>query len=81
MPKNRKSIEWATDKDGTLKELEQEMKVGKGKDRQDVEAKYDAKKNQTTIKADEPKPEKKITKPGLVLLRLATNKGALVIEY
>jgi|GEM_PF-1738146 len=80
-PKNRKSFEWSTEKDGSLKELEQEMEVGKGKDRQDVEAKYDAKKNQTTIKIDEPKPETKIVKTGLALLRMATDKGKLVIEY
>ena len=80
-PKNRKSFEWSTEKDGTLKELEQEMEVGKGKDRQEVEAKYDARKNQTIIKVDEPKTEKKIVKSGLALLRLATDKGKLVIEY
>jgi hypothetical protein len=29
----------------------------------------------------EPKPEAKIIKPGLVLLRSATNKGQLTIEF
>ncbi len=80
-PKNRKSFEWSTEKEGPLKELEQEMEVGKGKDRQDVEARYDAKKNETTIRVDETKPEIKIVKTGLALLRLATDKGKLVIEY
>jgi hypothetical protein len=79
-PENKKDFQWALNKDGSLKELEQEMEVGKGKDKQGVEAKFKAKDNQTTIKVDEPKPETKIVKPGLVLLRMATDKGKLIIE-
>lgn len=57
------------------------MEVGKGKDKQEVEAKFEGNKNQTTIKVDDPKPKTKVVKPGLVLLRMATDKGNLVIEF
>jgi hypothetical protein len=66
---------------GRIKELEQEIEVGKGKDEREVEAKYRGKDNQTTIKVDEPKPETKIIRSGLVLLRMATDKGKLIIEF
>ena len=81
LPENSKSYEWSLNKDGSLKELEQKMEVGKGKAKQSVEAKYEGKKNLTTIKVDAPKPETKVVKPGLALLRLATSNGSLVIEY
>jgi hypothetical protein len=84
-PKNKKDFEWALNKDGSLKELEQELEVGKGKDKQEVEAQFDAKNNETTIKVKEKGKDdddgKKVVKPGLVLLRLATDKGKLLIEF
>jgi len=57
------------------------LEVGNDKDKKSVEAKFDGEKNQTTIKAEEPKPETKVVKPGLALLRLATQNGKLAIEY
>jgi len=80
-PKNTKNFEWATDKRGSIKELEQKMTVGTGKDKQEVEAKYEAKKNQTTIKIHKANRETKVVKTGLVLLRMATDRGKLTIEY
>jgi hypothetical protein len=80
-PRNKKEFEWAGEKDGPIKELEQRMAVRKGQARQEVEAKFEREKNQTTIKVEEPKPETKVVKPGLVLLRMVTDKGQLDIEF
>jgi Tol biopolymer transport system component len=77
--KNKKSFEWSTNKDGTIKELEQKMKVGKGNSKQEVKAKFDSKKNQTKIKSENPKMEE--TLPGLVLLKMSTSNGNLVISH
>lgn len=80
-PRNKKEFEWAGEQDGFIKELEQRMTVRKGQAKQEVEAKFEREKNQTTIKAEEPKPETKVVKPGLVLLRMVTDKGQLDIEF
>ena len=77
----KKVGKWAVEKDGTLKELEQTLVVGTEGHRLEVEAKFRAKKNQTTITREEPEPETRLVRPGLVLLRLATDKGDLVIEF
>ncbi len=80
-PQNKEEFEWAVNKDGTLKELEQKMEVGKGREDQEVEAKFEGRKNQTTIKVEKPGRDTRLVKPGLVLLRMATDKGKLVIEF
>jgi hypothetical protein len=85
MPKNENKSQWSLNKDGSLKELEQKIEVGKGKDKEEVQAKFDVKRNETTIKVKEKGKDdddaKKVVKPGLVLLRMATDKGKLVIEF
>ncbi|TLX66662.1 MAG: Ig-like domain repeat protein, partial [Thaumarchaeota archaeon] len=78
--KNKESFDWSLNTDGSLKKLDQEMKVGKDTNQKEVEAKYDGKKNKTTIELEKPKPETKIVKDGLVLLRMATSNGNLNIE-
>lgn len=80
-PPNEEAFEWALAKDGNLSELEQRIEVQGGKDRRVWKAKYDARKNQTTIEQEDSQPETKIVEPGLVLLRLATAKGALAVEF
>lgn len=80
-PKNKKKFEWKLSKDRTLKELEQKMRVGKGQEKETVRAEFDTKKNQTTIKVEQPGPDTKLVQPGLVLLRMATDKGDLNIEF
>jgi hypothetical protein len=45
-----------------------------------VKASFDANRNQTTIHSDAKGPSK-TTIAGLVLLRLATRSGGVVIEY
>jgi hypothetical protein len=77
--KNQKSFEWSVTKDGSIKELEQMMKVGKGHSEQKVKAKFDAQKNQTIIQSE--KPKLKETLPGLVLLKMNTVNGNLVITH
>jgi type VI secretion system secreted protein Hcp len=72
-----KHFEWSAAKDGSVKELEQKMTVGKGKIKQEVEAKFDLKKNQTKIEYKNPKLKE--TLPGMVLLKMSTNNGNLVI--
>lgn len=74
-----KKFEWSTNKDGTIKELEQKITVGKGKDKQEVDAKYDSKKNQTTIEYDKPKSKEILS--GMILLKMQTNNGNLVISH
>jgi hypothetical protein len=68
-------------KAGQLKELEQEARVGDGKDGQRAEAQFDARDNQTRIEVKGWGLEQKVIRPGLVLLALATNRGALQITF
>ncbi len=80
-PPNQKAFEWAFAEAGLLKELEQQLKVGRGHAKHEVEAHFEGQTNQTTIKVGGPMPETKVVKPGLVLLQLVTSKGMLVIEF
>ncbi len=72
---NSAKFEWSAEKNGTLKELEQQVRAGKSTTK--VEAKFEGKKNQTTIKSR----ETKTAQSGLVLLRMATANGELSVEY
>lgn len=78
-PENELKFEWALDKSGALKELEQEITIGKGEARQEVEAKFEAKKGTTTIRVERPKPETKTVQAGPVFLKLVTANGELKI--
>ena len=44
---------WQTNGDGSLNELDQSVEINSGRDRQKVEADYNALRNQTTIKVDD----------------------------
>ena len=76
---NDKHFEWAVDKKGAITELEQHMTIGHDIKRQDVDAKFDSKKNKTVI--TEEKPKSKTSYPGLVLLRMATQNGNIIVEH
>lgn len=76
---NEEGFEWSTARDGSIKELEQDLQVGREPASTEVEAKYRADRDVTTIKTE--RPETAVTKTGLVLLRLATDHGNLAIEY
>jgi hypothetical protein len=77
--KNNKAFEWSLDKNGSIKELTQKMTVGKDKSKQQVEAKYDSKKDTTKIESKNPKSKETIS--GMVLLKMSTNNGNLVISH
>jgi hypothetical protein len=81
LPRNRKRFEWTLGRDGRLKELEQVMEVRRGHEGQRVRAVFEAEKDRTILWIDRPKPERRIVRKGLVLLRMATDKGKLVIEF
>jgi hypothetical protein len=72
---------WADGSDQQLKELAQRMTIGRGRDRHEVEATFDGRKNQTTIRLREPGRDTRLDRPGIVLLRLATDHGGLSIEF
>jgi hypothetical protein len=84
-----KKFSWSLNKDGTIKELEQHMKIKQGHDetedetedenKQDVKAKFDSKKNQTKIKSEN--PETKETLSGMILLKMSTDDGNLIITH
>jgi pimeloyl-ACP methyl ester carboxylesterase len=78
--KNEIQYEWERNKDGSLKELQQEVKVKKDFN---FHAKYDAKKNETKIYfVDKENKEKlKEMRMGLVLIRIVTREGGLVVEF
>jgi hypothetical protein len=79
--RNSLRVESELEKAGQLKELQQEVRVGDGKDRQSAEAHFDARDNQTRIEVKRDDTEQKVTRPGLVLLALATSKGALQVTF
>jgi len=80
-PGTTKNFEWSLDKKtGAYKEFEQKFTIGRGETRIKVSAKYDAKKNQTTIRRDGRK-KLDVTLPGIVLLDMATKDGQIFIEY
>jgi hypothetical protein len=81
LPRNRKRFEWTLGRDGRLKELDQVMEVRESHERQRVWATFEAKKDRTILWIDRPKPERRVVRKGLALLRMATDKTKLVIEY
>ncbi len=63
-----------------MKRLSQDVSVGKGPAAVHVTADYDPKKDQTTIHVAG-KGGANTTRPGLVLIEVATDAGALVVRY
>jgi hypothetical protein len=90
------SWNWAVAKDGSLKVLEQHMGLVDGSIRSAVDAHYDARKNVTWIVRSQPESRSEDNKnqkdhvdgeypgavklPGMVLLRLTSSQGHLMIE-
>jgi len=79
LPRNQQSFEWETRRDGTLRELDQQLQVGTEKHGQEVSAHFDAEDNQTVVR-DESKRGRSV-KPGLVLLQMATDNGKLAVQF
>lgn len=78
---NELGLDWKLGSDGTLRKLEQSVQIGESDPQQNVEAKFDAKRDRTVIKIEEPKPKQTIVRPGLVLLGVGTHAGVLAIEH
>ncbi len=89
-PKTTLEYEWELKKDGTLKELEQNIRI---KNTRRVSAEYNAKKNRTKIvdktkdegkeegENDDEKSAVKITRAGVVSLVLSTRNGVISVTY
>ncbi len=74
-PKNEIQVSYSPGKNSSFKELEQKVDVKK---QLDAEAKYSFKENKTEIKMKlEGQKEQKLTKTGIVIFELITNKGDL----
>jgi len=68
---------WTLNKDGSFKQLEQNLQVGKGASQQHIDAVYTGKQDSTSITSG----GTTTTVAGLALLRVATSSGGLVIEF
>ncbi len=79
---NQARIEWVLGNGGALETLAQEIGVGSGKGSQLVIAQFESTKNLTVIQQSEGGiSQRPVEKPGLDLLRLATQAGKLLIQY
>jgi hypothetical protein len=77
-PDNELRYQWDTNPNGSLKKLKQDLEI-EGNNDQEVDAEFKDNQNQTTIKTKHPNATTVLT--GLVVLRLASVNGQLVIEY
>jgi hypothetical protein len=85
LPDNTQRFEWSFDRDGTLTKLEQQFAIliktrGREEDGQQLTARFSAREKETLIRR-ESDPDVSLTRPGLVLLRMATVQGKLVMEF
>ena len=78
-PKADKKFEWSLNSDGTLKELEQKMELGKGNTKQQVTAHYSSKKETTEINVHG--GDGKLVGDGLTLLCMISSDGELDIVF
>ena len=71
--------EWPLNKDGTIKELEQKIKV---EDKFDIKAKYNHQKDETEIKIKLPgQEEQRQTFSGIKIIKLITKSGVLGFDF
>jgi hypothetical protein len=80
LPQNEETFSWEEGSNGSLKELHQELSLS-GPNPQDWDAEYQARPGKTKIERQLPKPVQKRVAMGLVLLRLETENGQLLIKY
>jgi hypothetical protein len=69
------------DRAGHLQQVQEEVRVGAGRDQQQGQAHFSARDNQTRIEIEGGGPDQKVAKAGLVLLGLATHEGALRVTF
>ncbi len=79
LPENEVKCEWAFEKSGALKELEQKLEIRPHV--ADVQAKFRGDRNETEIRVHRPEPEVRVTRPGVVFLRLTTHQGHLGFDF
>jgi hypothetical protein len=77
-PGNSLRYDWQTDANGVIRKLDQDLRIDGSPD-QEVDAEFRADQNQTVITTKRPKET--TVQTGLMLLRLASAQGQLVIEY
>ena len=77
-PENDLAFEWALAPDGTLRSLQQRVVTGSGSARQEIEARFDAHSDTTDIKTKRSATERDVSRDGLVLIRLQTERGSLI---
>jgi len=82
--RNTERFDWQVDDEHAsgLSHLEQQVRLGTGKDHQLAHADFNARENVTRIAIQASgKPAVRVTKPGLALLQTNTSKGTLSITY
>jgi hypothetical protein len=70
--------DWSLNKNGTIKQLHQDLKVGDGQTKQHLNAQFDGAKNETALDGGGAGHS---AQAGLVILRIATAAGALSIQH
>jgi hypothetical protein len=78
LPENELKCEWALERSGALKELEQELEVGHGRHEAEAKAKFRGERNETEIRLGD---HQRVTRPGAVFLNLTTNQGRLGLDF
>jgi hypothetical protein len=78
--RNMEQFAWDPAKDGSLDRLDQQLRIGIGRERQVADAEYEATQGLTRIFVKSPQPQPAIQKPGLLLLDMVTGKGQLSIR-
>jgi hypothetical protein len=83
LPKNTIEFEQLRGRglDHCLLAVRQEVRLGRGEERSSLDASYTVLDDETWIKLVSPVGNQEIERHGLVLIRIVTNKGTLVLEY
>jgi hypothetical protein len=83
LPKNTIEFEQLRGRglDHCLLAVRQEVRLGRGEERSSLDASYTVLDDETWIKLVSPVGNQEIDRHGLVLIRIVTNKGTLVLEY
>jgi hypothetical protein len=83
LPKNTIEFEQLRGRglDHCLLAVRQEVRLGRGEERSSLDARYTVLDDETSIKLISPVGNQEIERQGLVLIRIVTNKGTLVLEY
>jgi len=78
--KNRQKNKWRLESDGRLAELKQELTLGSGQNRRQTTFTFNVQDNLTTVK-DSHDTGVHTSRPGLVVPRVATERGKLSLQF